>query len=227
MASRLRLNTEGRCGGEGRDIRRRMLPCIVAVSLVALLAACVPGAGRGEPEPTFGGDDSGTSADTPDTADTADTPDTADTRPDPSTCAPATPEDIRDRQGDYYRCLDTTLIGGVGCGAEGYPLGFGAKYADRSFEETWYELTPAGQAFFLAVSPCLQERLAAQMAADTSCDEVWDDGFATHAGCYVDSGFCELPAEDLLVIGWMFDADVYLLDEFASQLADVAAGCAA
>ncbi|MSQ03860.1 MAG: hypothetical protein EXR71_18560 [Myxococcales bacterium] len=55
---------------------------------------------------------------------------------------------------------------------------------------------------------------------------MWDAGFATHAGCYVDSGFCDLPVEDLLVIGWMFDADVYLLDEFASQLIDVAAGCA-
>lgn len=149
-----------------------------------------------------------------------------DPTPAPSTCAPATPDDIREREGDYYRCLDTTLQGGAGCGDAGYPLGFGAKYADRSFDVTWYELSPAGQAFFLAVSPCLQERLAALVTADATCDEVWDDGFSTHAGCYVDSGFCDLPPEDLLVIASMFDDDVQQLPEFATQLADVMSGCA-
>ncbi len=147
--------------------------------------------------------------------------------PDPAECAPATPDDIRDREGDYYRCLDSTLRGGAGCGAEGYPIGFGAKYADRSFEEVWYELSPAGQAFFLAVSPCLQQRLADVVTADATCDEVWQEGFATHAGCYVDSGFCDLPPEDVLVIGTMFDADVLQLPEFASQLSEVSAGCEA
>lgn len=144
-----------------------------------------------------------------------------------ATCVPATPEDIRDREGDYYRCLDTTLGGGAGCGPEGYPLGFGARYADRSFEEVWYELSPAGQAFFLAVSPCLQERLAAVVTPETTCDDVWLEGFATHAGCYVDSGFCDLPTEDVIVIGAMFDADVLQLPEFAEQLSDVYEGCAA
>lgn len=152
--------------------------------------------------------------------------DRVETAPDPSTCAPATPDDILDREGDYYRCLDATLLEGRGCGAGGYPLGFGAKYADRSFEEIWYDLTPAGQDFFLVVSPCLQERLAAQVTDVSTCDEVWDDGFATHADCYVDSGFCDLPAEDVYVIAAMFDADVYLLDEFTSQLTDVELGCA-
>lgn len=145
---------------------------------------------------------------------------------DPAECPTATPEDIRDREGAYYRCLDTTLVGGAGCGEEGYPLGFGARYADRSFEETWYDLGPAGQAFFLAVSPCLQERLAAQVGAETTCDEVWDMGFATHAGCYVDSGFCELPAEDVMVIAAMFDPEVEALPEFAAQLSEVFDTCA-
>ena len=149
------------------------------------------------------------------------------TPPDPADCAPATPHDIRARHGDYYRCLDTTLVGGEGCGPEGYPLGFGAKYADRSFEETWYTLGPEGQAFFLAVSPCLQARLHDDLRADATCDEVWSAGFATHASCYVDSGFCTLPAADLVVIASMFDADVVDLPEFKTQIADVLAACAA
>lgn len=222
---------------------------MLRIALPFLLAACAPLTARdpekdADPVPeTSDSIDTGAPADTTpvdtDTAestpdDTDTTPDDTDTTPtdtteeapDPSSCAPATPADIRDRRGDYYRCLDTTLVEGAGCGAEGYPLGFGAKYADRSFDDTWYDLTSAGQDFFLAVSPCLQERLAAEVTAATSCDEVWDDGFATHAGCYVDSGFCDLPMEDLYVIGTMFDADVYTMDEFSGQLTDVALGCA-
>lgn len=145
---------------------------------------------------------------------------------DPSSCPTATPADVQTRRGDYYRCLDTTLLGGAGCGAEGYPLGFGGKYADRSFDETWFDLTAAGQDFFLAVAPCLQERLAAEVSAGSSCAQVWDAGFGAHAACYVDSGFCALPAEDVLVIGAMFDPDVYALDEFTAQFEDVTAQCA-
>lgn len=147
--------------------------------------------------------------------------------PGPESCAPATPENILERKGDYYRCVDTTLVAGAGCGTEGYPLGFGAKYADRSFDVTYDKLSPAGQDFFRAVSPCLQKELAVQLSASTACKEVWDDGFATHAGCYVASGFCDLPIGDWFIIGAMFDGAVYKLDEFASQLNDVAAGCAA
>jgi hypothetical protein len=205
------------------------LPLVLLLSL----AGCAPrapamaetGAALDTPEDTEDTEDTGDTRDTDDADDTGDTT-PPDVTPDPSTCVPATPADIRDRKGDYYRCLDTTLVDGAGCGAEGYPLGFGARYADRSFEETWYDLTSAGQDFFLAVSPCLQERLAARVIAATTCDEVWDDGFATHAGCYVDSGFCDLPTEDLYVIGTMFDADVYTMDEFTGQLTDVALGCA-
>ncbi len=191
-----------------------------ALASLLTLAACA----RSSSVPDTRSDDADTGTDTGTDADT-DT-DTIEAPPDPSSCAPATPADIRDREGDYYRCLDSTLVGGDGCGTAGYPLGFGAKYADRSFQETWYELTSAGQDFFLAVSPCLQERLAAQVTAASTCDHVWDDGFATHADCYVDSGFCDLPAEDLYVIGTMFDADVYAMDEFTQQLTDVARGCA-
>lgn len=146
--------------------------------------------------------------------------------PDPSTCAPATPDDIRERKGDYYRCLDTTLVGGAGCGAEGYPLGFGARYADQSFDVTWYELGKEGQAFFLAVSPCLQERLAERVSAEATCDEVWDAGFGTHADCYVESGFCDLPVEDLAVIAVMFDAETMLMPEFQEAIGEVTTRCA-
>jgi hypothetical protein len=146
---------------------------------------------------------------------------------DPADCVVATPDDVQERRGDWYRCLDTTLRGGRGCGPDGYPLGFGAKYADRSFDEAFDDLGPEGRDFFLAVAPCLQERLAERVTADATCDEVWDAGFSTHAGCYLDSGFCALPPADLLVLAGMFDPDVGELPEFQQQMTEVAELCAA
>lgn len=145
---------------------------------------------------------------------------------DPADCVVATPDDVPERRGDWYRCADATLAGGAGCGADGYLLGFGAKYADRAFDVTFDAMGPAGRDFFLLVAPCLQEELAADLTADTACADVWDVGFATHAGCYLDSGFCALPPADLLTLAGMFDPDVGELPEFQAQMAEVAAGCA-
>ena len=147
--------------------------------------------------------------------------------PVPADCTPATAADVRTRAGDYYRCVDRTLQDGAGCGRGGYPLCFGAKYADRSFFETWDGLSPAGQDFFVAVSPCLQARMAESIEPGSTCDAVWELGFSTHADCYVESGFCDLPTDDLLAINAMFDDADRELPEFGDQTSDVLAACAA
>lgn len=152
-------------------------------------------------------------------------PDAAPPLPDPADCAVATPADVQETRGDWYRCVDATLADGAGCGPDGYLIGFGAKYADRAFDVSFDRMGPAGQDFYLRVAPCLQERLAADLRADTPCADVWDVGFATHAGCYVDSGFCALPPADLLTLASLFDPDVGQLPEFQAQMTEVAARC--
>lgn len=146
---------------------------------------------------------------------------------DPADCVVATPEDVRDRRGDWYRCLDTKLAGGDGCGPDGYPLGFGAKYADKSYDEVWDRMSADGQAFLLGVGPCLQERLAAEVTAGTTCGAVWDLGFGTHAACYVDAGFCDLGPADLLAVAEMIEEDAAALPELQEQFTEVSAACAA
>lgn len=49
---------------------------------------------------------------------------------------------------------------------------------------------------------CLQKALVpdATGAEDTTCDALEDKAFATHAGCYVDSGLCTLPPTDWLAV---------------------------
>ena len=146
---------------------------------------------------------------------------------DPADCPVATPDDVQDTRGDWYRCADATLAGGDGCGPDGYLLGFGAKYADRAFDESFDQMGPAGRSFYLLVAPCLQARVAATLRADTACEDVWDVGFGIHAGCYVDSGFCTLPPADLLTLAALFDPDVGQLPEFQAQMTEVATLCAA
>ncbi|MEQ1572089.1 MAG: hypothetical protein ABMA64_41055 [Myxococcota bacterium] len=146
---------------------------------------------------------------------------------DPADCVPATVDDVLDRTGDYYRCLDTQLAGGEGCGAAGYPLGYGAKYADRYLTETYPAVSPEGQEFLRAVAPCLQVELAAWVTADASCDAVWDHGFATHAGCYADHGFCGLDIADAVAIAAAVDEADRALPEADAQTTELLERCAA
>lgn len=139
-------------------------------------------------------------------------------------CAPATEADILERRGDYYRCLDDWL---GGCGEQGYPLGYGARYADRYLDEVRAEVSPAGQAFLDTVSVCLQQEMAAFVADDVpSCDAVWDHGFSSHPDCYVDSGFCEVDLESQLAIAAAVDPADQDLPEQQEQVLDVATRCA-
>ncbi|MEQ1505854.1 MAG: hypothetical protein ABMB14_26705 [Myxococcota bacterium] len=145
--------------------------------------------------------------------------------PPEAACVPASEAEILERRGDYYRCLDRTLQDGAGCGPDGYPLGYGAKYADRYFDDAYPRLTDAGQAFFRAVSPCLQERMAAEVAPDWTCAEVWDHGFDTHLGCYLDAGFCGIPGSDVVEIAGVLDPEDSALPEVADLFVALTEAC--
>lgn len=146
--------------------------------------------------------------------------------PDPTLiCTPASPDDILERKGDYYRCLDDQLIGGEGCGPEGYPLGYGRKYADRFFDLVYPEISPIGQVFLEQVSICLQSEMAAWVTSETACTAVWDHGFETHPPCYLESGFCDVPFADVAAIAAAVDPEDQALPEAQEQMAQILAGC--
>ncbi|HHO53087.1 MAG TPA: hypothetical protein ENK18_19990 [Deltaproteobacteria bacterium] len=143
----------------------------------------------------------------------------------PLDCVPAQPGELLQRGGAYYRCVDAQLIDGVGCGPEGYPLGYGAKYADRFALEIHPVLSEAGQRFLEDTGACLQQRMAAWITSGSSCGEVWTQAFEDHPGCYLDSGFCALELGDTLIISAAVDPEDHQLPEQQAQLEVIAAGC--
>ena len=117
------------------------------------------------------------------------------------TCSPRTPDSTDDDVLGFYACVDAQLVGGAGCGDDGYPLGFGGRYGQRYWDGAPTALSPEGQAWVARVASCLQVSLLDAIDRDTPCDAVWALGFGTHDACYVDTGFCALPVADQL---WVF-----------------------
>lgn len=116
----------------------------------------------------------------------------------------------------YYDCLEASLAGGAGCGPEGYPLGYGAKYAERFVDEARPRLGPEGRMWLDAVLVCLQDALAARLDDASTCADTWRAGFDTHPDCYVSAGFCELSLNDVVVVGTTIDpVDLSLPDQQA------------
>jgi hypothetical protein len=140
----------------------------------------------------------------------------------PAPCTPASTDDILDRRGAYYVCLDEAL---GGCGEDGYPLGYGARYAERYLLEVRPEVSPAAQAFLDEVSVCLQQRMAAFVTDETTCAQVWEHGFSTHPDCYVDSGFCAVDLDSQVAIADAVDPADRQLPEQQEQVLEVARRC--
>lgn len=145
--------------------------------------------------------------------------------PQPADCAPAAPDDLLQRRGDYYRCVDRGLAGGEGCGPEGYPLGYGARYADRFVDEIHSALSVDGQRFLEATGACLQQRMAGWITAGSSCGEVWATAFEDHPGCYLESGFCALSLSDALIVSAAVEPEDLELPEQQAQVEAIAQGC--
>ncbi len=157
-----------------------------------------------------------------DPADSAGSPATAEWR----ACPLALPSGPPEEADAWYRCVDGHLQGGAGCGPDGYLLGFGGKYARKYMLEVRPNLSEAGQAFLDHNLTCLEEALSAGMEAEPRCEDVSTLGFASHVPCYVESGFCELPLDDVLLIATAVEPEDQGLPEQAEAVAGIQAACA-
>lgn len=95
----------------------------------------------------------------------------------------------------FYRCKELER-GEEACGDSGYYEGFVGPYCERFTELTRPTLSPAGQQWIDDVRACLQESMV-EVGSNVSCPEVKRRGYAAHPGCYVETGFCELPFADI------------------------------
>ncbi|HEY6881635.1 MAG TPA: hypothetical protein VI299_26595 [Polyangiales bacterium] len=142
-------------------------------------------------------------------------------------CAVVELDAIRGREADFYECVDRWLGHGQGCGPDGYPRGYGARYAQRFYEETRPRLSRQGEAWVDHTLVCLQARLRDSIALGTSCDQVREIAFGTHPGCYADSGFCALPIPDVINVAATIEPPDLLSEDGVRQLLGIVPECGA
>ncbi|KAF2478358.1 uncharacterized protein BDR25DRAFT_251125 [Lindgomyces ingoldianus] len=120
----------------------------------------------------------------------------------------------------YTTCAEAQL----GCGAEGYPVRYGRKNC-LAFDRNRAFFTPAGQSFIWGTMSCLQRALVPALeTCKESCDSLAAKAFASHAGCYVDNGFCGLGCGDILAVLITVNTDL-VSKESGSQVLDTMGLC--
>lgn len=89
---------------------------------------------------------------------------------------------------DYYLCRERVQS----CGETGYFLAYGYKYCTALFAKAAPKMSPSAAAWLERASVCLQE--SAETNAETaSCKDAETTAISSHANCYVQTGFCEIP----------------------------------
>ncbi len=89
---------------------------------------------------------------------------------------------------EYYRCREAQSQ----CGEDGYLQAYVGPYCDRFSRVTEAKASPAAAAWLEEVRACLITTLDNATDETSSCEEIETIGIASHATCYVQSGFCEL-----------------------------------
>ncbi len=82
------------------------------------------------------------------------------------------------------------------CGYEGYPLQFGYRMCEK------YRLAEKNQTegikeWFPKIRYCLQDYLAKNSGRAKTCRQLADMAYASHINCYLNTGYCALPANDV------------------------------
>jgi hypothetical protein len=106
----------------------------------------------------------------------------------------------------FYDCVESNC----GCGAQGYPLGYGKKYC-QIFSN--YPFTGMGGKWRDATLRCLQRALIPfSKCPPTTCEILKTKAFDSHPFCYTSSGVCFLNPKDLLGILAITYGDVLTMD---------------
>jgi hypothetical protein len=133
--------------------------------------------------------------------------------------------DIPGHESVFYTCAEESADLGRGCGADGYLLGYGSKYAQRFYKQARPRMTVRGQKWIDDVLVCLQHDLRDAIDATTSCDDIWTIAFDSHPSCYTRSGFCTLSPLDVAQVIWTIDAKDWLSRDASRQVLTTALGC--
>jgi hypothetical protein len=133
--------------------------------------------------------------------------------------------DIPGHEAVFYQCAEQYADHGHGCGADGYLIGYGTKYAQRFYAQARPKMTARGQLWIDHVLVCLQHDLRDAIDSATSCDDIWNTAFDSHPQCYIENGFCSLSPWDIAQVVWTIDTKDFLSQDAARQVVQTAIGC--
>jgi hypothetical protein len=140
-------------------------------------------------------------------------------------CAAPTLDAVQGHEAELYECAERWVNHGQGCGASGYLLGYGARYARKFYFQTRPRMSTHGKDWLDHVLVCLQHDLREAIGVGSSCDEVRRTAFDQHPGCYVESGFCTLSIPDLIQVPATIDGKDLFSQDGVRQLFSIAPLC--
>lgn len=120
----------------------------------------------------------------------------------------------------YYFCLSKHL----NCREKDYPQRFGYKYCQRFVAQNAL-YSEQGQVFLESVRVCLQEEL--EHETQLTCQNVERRSARHHIACYLESGYCQLPATDQWRIQRTITADILLRPTLWNAAMEISRACAA
>ena len=95
----------------------------------------------------------------------------------------------------YYTCREEEAQ----CGPDGYLMYYAYRYCNRFRLVTEPKVSEEGKLWLRKIRRCLITTLD-QAEPGTDCQSISDNGFGSHPGCYVDTGFCSLPVSDWIAV---------------------------
>jgi hypothetical protein len=136
-------------------------------------------------------------------------------------CPIPEPDAIAGNERVFYTCAEDAL----GCGEDGYLLGYGARYAERFYQQTRPTMSLRGRLWIDDVLICLQDELRASIDTGSSCAEVRTIAFDSHPDCYIEAGFCSLPLSDVVKVAATVDVIDWFSADAVRQVITTAARC--
>jgi hypothetical protein len=109
-----------------------------------------------------------------------------------------------------------------GCGSSGYLIHFGHRFCN-GFVTKNSSFSPAGQQAMYKIRHCLLDTLAAAKEKFT-CDKVKRAGIDSHLGCYMSSGFCQMPIRDKMEVYYLLKTQAFSWDAILNSLS-ISDGC--
>ncbi|OFZ29208.1 MAG: hypothetical protein A2622_14305 [Bdellovibrionales bacterium RIFCSPHIGHO2_01_FULL_40_29] len=103
-----------------------------------------------------------------------------------------------------YEYIDTHL----NCGEKSYLQHFAIPYCNKYLRKNEI-FSDRAQVILANIRSCLQMELLARANSDLNCENIEEIGVESHYGCYLESGFCDLPEVDNLKVMWIARLEVF------------------